>query len=228
MTSLLEKIRSRGYWRVIIRPCKFAQSRIPQIPTLYPLIQTNSVRAQFREFPVLDPQTHPHIDLNWVGQELEWEYIIEAWRFYQSGQFAHYSGIKDDWRDQSSFWPADQHWKSGVFLEIQDTVRRFTEIFEFASRLALTEAGDEKIHLEVMVSGLQDRILSLDSSGSSRRMTIGQMLRSSRASIKEFPYTIEVPRAELIASPKELALKPTRELFQRFGWNPEIEFLRSL
>ncbi|GAI24918.1 unnamed protein product, partial [marine sediment metagenome] len=46
-------------------------------------------------------------------------------------------------------------------------------------------------------------------------------------SIREFPYQIELSRTELIAAPRELALKPTTELFRRFSWDPSQDVLRE-
>lgn len=223
MSTLLQEIKSRGYWQVIIRPCTFVQYRVPEISALYPILQKTSVGSRGWSFPqVRDPHTELHIDIDWVGQEGHWGHHLEVWRFYQSGQFVDFSGMRYDWLDISKSLPSGQSWKPGVFWGIGDAVFRFTEIFEFAARLALTEAGDEQMHIEVTVSGLQGRVLWVDSPNRF------PMPRDYRASIKEFPYIVELPRTELIAAPRELALKPAMELFQRFNWNPPRELLQGV
>src|SRR3989337_3033873 len=104
--TLLEKIKSRGYWRVVIRPGRFVEKRIRDITVLYPIIQKTTVELRGWDFPHVDPHINPHIDVDWVGQESEWEEFLEIWRFYRSGQFVDLAGIPEDWRDQSKLWPA--------------------------------------------------------------------------------------------------------------------------
>lgn len=219
MTSLLEKIKSKGYWRVAIRPHTFKKTRITELKSLYPLLEKTSVQFRGWDFPHLDPNNRPLIGLDWVGQECDYGDILEVWRFYQSGQFIHISNVRYDWLDLSK-WMRD--WKPGTaVLGIGETVFRFTEIFEFGSRLALTDAGDDQMHFEITVSGLRNRALWVDSHN---RMPVRQ---SYTATIEAFPYEIDLPRTELIAAPRELALKPATELFQRFGWETTLEQLRS-
>lgn len=161
--TLLEKIKSRGYWRVVIRPGQFVEKRIPEISSLYPIIQKTTVQLRGWDFPHVDPHTNLHIDVDWVGQESEWQEFLELWRFYQSGQFVDIAGIWEDWRDQSELRLGRHEMEPGALLGIGDTLFRFTEIFEFAARLALTKAGDELMHIEVTVCGLAGRRLWVDS-----------------------------------------------------------------
>jgi len=219
--TLLDKIKSRGYWKVTVRPIRFVEKRIPEIRSLYPIIEKTAVHLRGWDFPHIAPRLEPHIDIDWIGQESEWEHHLEVWRFFQSGQILDVSSIMHDWRDQSTVWPSGQGWRPGAFLSVGDTLFRFTEIFEFAARLALTDAGDEHMHIGITVSGIRGRALVVDDP---RRTP---MFADYKASIQEFPYAIELPRAELIANPRELALRPTMELFWRFRWEPAPELLRE-
>jgi len=222
MNSLLDRIKSRGYWRVVVRPQAFAEKRIPEITDLYPIIQNTSVNLRGWDFPHLDHHSQVHIDIDWIGQESEWEAFLEIWRFYESGQFVDIAGMHEDWHDQRGSIPAAlKNWRPGLILGIGNTLFRFTEIFEFAARLAMTQAGDDTMHIEITVSNLAGRRLWVDSSD---RMPISRHYTSS---IKELPYQIELPRTELIAAPRELALKPAIELFRRFGWDPSQGILRD-
>lgn len=221
MTALLDKVQSRGYWRALIRPCRFAALRVPDLSLLIPLLQKTSVQLGGWDFPHLDSASNFRRDIDWIGQEFEWEYHLELWRFYQSGQFVHVSGMWNDWRDQSSWWPAGEDWKPGVSLGIGYAVSRFTEVFEFAARLALTEGGDEQMRVEISANGLEGRILHVDTSNRY------PMWRDYKASIRSFPYSVELSRTELISKPRELALIGARELFLRFGWEPTVERIRG-
>jgi hypothetical protein len=220
--TLVEKIKSRGYWRVMIRPGRFVEKRIGEISTLFPIIQKASVEFRGWDFPHVDTRTNPRIDVDWVGQQFEWEQYLEIWRFYQSGQFVDVVGIPSDWRDQSKLWPADEGWSPGSLLGIGEVLFRFIEIFEFAARLSLTEAGDESITIQIIVGGLAGRKLFVDIPNR------WPMFKEYKASLSEFPYTIELSRTELVAQPRELSLKPTAELFARFGWIPDAAALRDI
>ncbi len=79
--TLLEKIKSRGHWRVVIRPGRFVEKRIQEISTLYPIIEKTSVNLRGWDFPHVDTHPNPKIDVDWVGQESEWEQFLEIWRF---------------------------------------------------------------------------------------------------------------------------------------------------
>ncbi len=130
--------------------------------------------------------------------------------------------MDEDWYDQRHSIPAALgYWRPGLIRWIGNTLFRFTEIFEFAARLAMTQAGNDIIRVEITVRNLEGRKLWVDSSS---RMPIRY---DYVASISEFPYQIELSRTELITAPRELALKPTTELFRRFSWDPSQDVLRD-
>jgi hypothetical protein len=223
VSHLLEKIRSRCYWRVVIRPSKFKKERIPDIAALLPILQKCAVQFRGWDFPHIDFQTPPHIDTDWIGEECEFMGNLELWRFYKSGQFVHVSANQYDWIDPKelkNIWRPDK--LNGPLLGISDAVFRFTEIFEFASRLANTDAGEEQMHIDVTLHGLKGRTLFVDS------YNRAPMFQPYTASIESFSQPKELPRTSLIAEAKELALIFSAELFKRFGWNPTLDMLRGL
>ncbi len=220
-STLLEKIQTRGYWRVVIRPCAFVERRIENYIDLENIIRERAVELRGWDFPHVDSHTPFQREMDWIGQEIEWEHNLEIWRFYQSGQFIHLSGITNDWLDQSKLWRPYEGWTHGTEVPIIDSLYRFTEIFEFASRLALSDAGDERMRIEISVENIQNRILSADASG------IILLRQVCRTSMPKYSYIKEFSRGELISEPRELALKPTVEFFQRFGWSPSSQLLRD-
>jgi hypothetical protein len=221
VSTLIGKIRSRGYWQVAVRPARFVRKRISDISSLYPILQKTRVSLRGWDFPHLEDLTSPHVNIDWIGQESEWSHHISSWRFYQSGQFIHTSCMPIDWRDQSDFWPADDQWKPGALLGVGDAICCFTEIFEFAARLALTDAGDEQMHIDITVGNLRQRRLYVDTRRRSSFHT------TYRASIEKYPHAVELSRPDLIAGPRGLALEAASELFKRFGWNTAIDILRD-
>jgi len=221
-SPFLEKIQSRGFWRVIIRPDAFHQDKIPY-SALYPLVQRAAVDLHGDDFPNVIQERPPIRGVDRIGQEIEAGHFLEAWNIYQSGQFLHYSGMVDDWLDQSGWFQVPENWQPGKMLAIEEVIRQYTGIFIFASRLALTDvyADDEYIHIGVLIEGLQGRHLYISTP---RRVP----LRGNfEAHISEFPYEKRLRKEELIANPASLALQASKEIFHRFGWDAPLASLES-
>jgi len=96
---------------------------------------------------------------------------------------------------------------------VGDTLYRFTEIFEFASRIAMTEAGSDQMLIEIKVGNLKNRSLYMDDS---RRWG---MFATFTTSIEEFPYKRRLSKSQLVSSTRDLAVEASHELFKRFNWH---------
>ena len=222
MSEILEKLKSRGYWRILVRPAEFVATRVQSLLGLGEIVRKSALELRGWDFPHITLHTNLDIGLDWVGQEVDWSEHVESWRLYQSGQFAFYGSILDDWQDQSIWESLKPDWRAGQYLSVFDTIARFTAAYEFASRISLTEAGGEMISIHVTIVGLRGRELRIDHprrSGFSYPRT---------AAIPEFPFKVSVPRAQLVAEARELALVNANELFTRFNWTPGVEFLRGM
>lgn len=222
-SELYNKILSRGYWRVIIRPTSFEEKHVNEIASLYPIIEKTKVEIRGWDFPHVDYKNSYTRGLDFIEQEFEWEHHKSIWRFYQSGQFYYLDALSLDWRDESKLWPADGNWKPGKLLGIGDTIATLTEIYEFAARLAFSEGGSNFLNVDITVGNLKDRLLYMDAH---RRWP---MRVNYRASIEKYPYKKDFSRSELEAQSKEIALQIAKDLFQRFGWDsPTIDTLRNI
>ena len=223
MSEMLERIRSRGYWRIVIHPAPFVEKQVANISELHPVLQRISVNLRGWDFPHLDVHIPVHIDKNWIEQSSAIDQYLELWIFYQSGQFVDFIGMEEDWLDEFRDWPLAKDWKPGSYLGVENAVFQFTEILEFAARLSLTQAGGEMMHLEIDLHGLKGRGLRLE-----KRRAGSSYLREHRAEIDTLPYVLDLSKTELITASKELALKPAIELFRRFGWDPSPGVLRDI
>ncbi len=218
----LEKIQSRGFWRVIIRPDTFIQDKIPY-NALYPLVQRSAVELHGDDFPNVLQERSPSRGIDCIGQEIEAGHFLEAWSMYQSGQFVHYSGIVDDWLDRSAWFQVPEGWQPGKMLAIEEAIRQYTGSFVFASRLALTDvyAQDDYIHISVLIKGIQGRHLYISTPG---RVPLRW---NYEAHIPEVPYPKRFRKEELIANPTNLALQASKDLFDRFGWDASQVILEN-
>ncbi len=220
-TAILSKLCSRGYWRVVIRPTTFQEKRIARFDDLLPIIDRNSVQLRGWDYPHVDHSRPPLRGADWVGQEYDCEDQIEVWRFYQSGLFLHYLAIAGDWRDLSTFRPAVPGWAPLRDIDYLDTIYELMEIFEFASRLALSPAGASPMHVEIDLEHLENR----------------RIITTSRDIVLRGEYRTQMPRwnhpwegsqTDLIARPRELAALAAQDFFARFGLNVTLASLSEL
>jgi len=216
--TVLDKIRTRGYWRVVIRPTTFEENHIPNYADLFPIVERKSVRLRGWDYPHVDYQSPPLRGTNWVGQEYECQDEIEFWRFYMSGQFIHFFAIDGEWRDHSTVWPAQAGWKPGCCMYYIQTNYSFLEIFEFASRLALSPAGTAFMHVDIDLKRLQGRrLVSTDSTVPLRGVYVTEM--------SDWNHRWEGSQTELIARPRELAAVAAQALFARFGLDLSLDIV---
>jgi len=157
--TVLDKIRTRGYWRVAISPTKFDKTHISKDTDLFAIIEKRSVRLRGWDYPHIDYQAQPLKGADWVGQEYDRQDEIEVWRLYTSGQFVHFFALAGEWRDHSAVWPPEPGWEPGRNMYYVQTVYSFVEILEFASRLALSPAGAAFMRVRIEIHGLQGRHL---------------------------------------------------------------------
>src|SRR5207244_1449801 len=99
---------------------------------------------------------------------------------------------------------------------------QLAEMFEFASRLAVTEAGDERMHVNITIRGLGGRALGLDDPDAAG------FFRDYVAAVEAYTSERELTREELVGNSRELAVNVGSELFDQFGWTPSPEELRAL
>jgi hypothetical protein len=220
VTDLIEEIKSRGYWRVEIRPTHFIPDRLTEISTLFPLVERLSVRFRGWDYPHIDQRSAPHIDQDWVGQEFSWAHYREIWRLYQSAKFLHFFGLSEDWRDTSGVWPAPPDWRPGQTLYATSALQTYTEVYEFAARLSMAIPGDDAFYVSARLANLQGRSLSADQD------TLF-FAHEYTAQIPQFEWARELDRGDLVANPRELAAEAARELLARFGWDVSVGFLRD-
>lgn len=219
MNQLVNKIRSRGYWRVVIRPSRFEERRIADFSELYSIVQRTAVRTVSKYFPWLDNSQPPEAGADSVGQYVDSSPYLELWRFFQSGQFVALAAMTEDWLPDFHFPGHPFSPPQGEALGDRNVILLFTSVFEFAARLALTSAGDDRMHVEIYAHGLEGRSIYWGNSN----------WAAGPATISEFVVPqAEVRRDTLVAEPKELAVKRARELFQRFNYNRPLDQIHRL
>lgn len=210
---LANQIRSAGYWETVIRPVSYVPTRIKPISKLFPIVERSSVQLRGWDFPHVDTREPSAPGQDSVSQRVSWEHFREIWRFYQSGQFVSLRALPSDWRQHSRLWPPpNDRWQPGVEQPLIDSLITIVEIFEFAARLANSEAGDRTMVISVRVGGLKGRTLVMDG------LRRGPFSWTQPAQISVLDLTTHtIERERLMADPLEPAFVCASDLYARFG-----------
>jgi hypothetical protein len=197
---LLTKIHDKGYWRVAIVPARYERQRIPSLSKCQEIVEAASVRLRGWDYPHIDRNVRNR--QSWVESWIDWIHgHLEYWRFYQSGQFVHHFAMREDYEDSS----ADVRG-----LDFLNSLYTFTEIFEFAARLAAREALTSGATISVTLHGTNGRrIISWD-----RRR---HLFHDYVAADREITFDGEFSEQMLLANAAHMALDATRHVLERFN-----------
>jgi hypothetical protein len=219
----IEKIRSRCYWQATIRPDEFTRKRVKDFSLLFPIVENSVVHLGGWPFPVFSGEASVRSEgHDWVGEEIDWQFGPSLWRLYQSGQFISVSAMRYDWTGRSKSNPDGDGPQD--FLPLWDTIRQFTEIYEFAARLSLTDAGDSAVHVEVKIGNIQNRFLNQDNP---RKTPLRYYTIKAPEFLYPGPGTAPIPRDDLVADPRGLAADGLADLFKRFGFDAGAQAIRA-
>ena len=214
MKETLEKIKKRGYWEIIIHPQQFIKERIQSFEMCKQLILETKVSLRGWDFPHYDFQHEPTVGgLDYIEQATDFAGQIEYWRYYQSGQFIFFDGLKEDWLEEDGFLGRNRFSIEPLTsLEIINTLYLFTEIFEFAARLASKDVLGDSCKIQITLHGAQHRKLIVVDSN---RWFPHQYI----CEIPEIPYEVPTTTLQLLSNSSEMALEGIVWLFQRFNWD---------
>ena len=147
--ALIEKIKSRGYWRVLIRPTQYKKDLISSLRDCRRFIEESKVLRGWTT-RTLNVEGKVVNGDDWVESSTDWEPYIEHWRFHQSAQFIHLFNCREDWRDiDERVGPSRRSSLPDSFLEPIWAVYRTTEIYEFAARLAAKSIFGKNLSIAV-------------------------------------------------------------------------------
>jgi len=219
--ELLSKIKSKGYWRVEIRPTIFEKLRIPTFSKVRELIQSCTVLLRGWDYPHWnDKEAHNMSD--WVESSEDWESYLEYWRFYRSGQFVHLFALREDHMDIDNILPKryPPRLPRAGYVSFISTTYTVTEIFEFAARLASRNVLSPAAFISIGLHNMKDHELA--SFSASRFMEDGFVYRADEPIVIER----EIEQQQLISNPDNVALGFIVEIFERFNWiNPSLQIL---
>jgi hypothetical protein len=200
----LNKLHSKGYWRVIIRPISYQSEFISNLPECWKIINENQIRLRGWSFPYIS-ESRTNGD-KWISSFVDFAShgILEYWRYYQSGQFVHHFSMTEDWEIMP---------KTGLKgLEVVWTIYRLTEAMFFVSRLATAGVLRDRFKIIIELIDTQDRELFIYESG--RSLWQKYVCNMSTVSIEK-----ELDTNDAISNYNSIALEFANHIFNRFNWN---------
>jgi hypothetical protein len=212
--ELIDKIKSRGYWRVEIRPTVFEKLRIPTFSRVQEVVQSCKVRWRGWDYPHWNADTVRNMS-DWVESSEDWTQYIEYWRFYRSGQFVHLFAAHEDHMDMERILPKTyppRPPREG-YISFLSTTYLVTEIFEFAARLANKDILRPSAFISIGLHNINGH--ELTSFSASRFLDEGFLYTTDEPILIER----EIPEQQLVADPDNSALDFIAEIFERFNWN---------
>lgn len=219
----IEKIKSRGYWRIYFSPL-VAKTKLEPIGKCREMVEKNSVNLTGWDYPHIPKRTDEHTSVD-VGDSyyqgwIDWEQPyghVEFWRMYQTGQFIHYFGLVEDWcpGKYRSIWErTDREPKPGDVLGVTRMIYFVTNIYQFLSRLTLDNLYDEGVKISLTLNNTKNRELIVD------HQSRLPFTSPRRADIDAIVYEKTYTKKEIIEDTKEITIKAMVHFFERFKWDP--------
>jgi hypothetical protein len=226
--TTLEKIKSRGYWKVHIYPNKLVECVINPINKGKDIIRNSSVHLRGWDYPHYPTETQDHQDLytsqNKVEAWIDWHNYKEIWRLFDSGQFIHFFGLREDWLAES--WASDDHpmkrIQPGQILEVIGTIYSLTEIYAFLNNL-VTNLDQDEVVIEISLVGTKGRDLHISDPGRAP-LFMEYKSRDLEIVLPKKVYSKE----EINSNFLELAFEQIIYIFAQFNWdNPPLEVIKE-
>jgi hypothetical protein len=204
------KIKSRGYWQVIIRPANFNKDRLESLGYCKDLIEQNHVFFRGWDYPHIDSRYGITSGNDWVESSENWTSHIEYWRFYRSAQFFHLFSCIEDWEQFRIFWSGQPTTTSGYGLEFICTLYTITEIFELAARLAKKKIFDDSLKISITLNGMKNR--RLVTSEIERNFFTSYICNSEKIEISKI-----ISFDEIVSKSREIAIDNTINVYEHFN-----------
>jgi hypothetical protein len=214
--GLLDRIRSRGYWRINFQPKLLVETK-SSLSECRDIVERNAVSLRGWQYPYVPVKQDDRQGSLPSGEFFEawidWWNHIEYWRSYRSRQFLHYIALREDWFAESD-WDKELAKKilPGRAIGTARTIWQITEIFEFLSRLGRNDVYPSGAIVSLTLENTEGRQLWVDDP---QRMPFLDEKKTGAARIE---IRRELLPSEFSVQGAEIARSVIVELFDHFGW----------
>jgi len=220
MEDRLNKIKKYGYWRILIRPLNFEKEKVKTLLECREIIEKSKVSYRGWDFPHLD-RVETSNGTDWIESGADFDDIIEYWRFYQSGQFVHYLAIREDYRRKDIESSIGKTEKNDRFFNIETTIYRITEVFEFAYRLLECMILNPNFEISINIIGVKERELFFFQ----RDRYLSNKYKSV---IDKIEFAKEYSENDFIAKKDELTFECIEYVFEKFNFYPSRQIINEI
>lgn len=215
MNLILERIKSRGHWRINFEPLVYPTNP-RSLSECLQVVEKNAVSLRGWDYPTIPRRKEGDVGIfagkNFYEGRENWNTHIEWWRIYQSGQFLHYVALSEDWAEYGGWGITEKRELApGSQLNIiGGVVYQLTEIFEFLSRLAQNGLYEEGVRVSLTLQNTKGRRLT----ASFDRMLSDNYITS----LPDISYERVCSKEEMVTKGRELAMEAIIHFFERFNW----------
>ncbi len=226
--STLATIKAHGYWKIHVYPNSINFIPIEPINKGKEIIRSASVQFRGWDYPHFPTQVLDDQNIYIAGDKVEawidYNQFKEIWRFYNTGQFIHLFGLREDWLKEDSW--LSQKLKEippGTVLEMTGTVYSITEMYAFIRNLVQAGLYKSEIAVEITLVGTKDRKLFI--SDPSRMPLIGE----HKSVMNKVVFPKKVYRVQdLETNYLDFAFEQIVYLFNQFNWdNPPLQVIKE-
>lgn len=222
MIPIIEKIKSRGYWRILFQPLTYKE-QIGELRDCKKIVERNAVLVRGWDFPHIPRREGDDTDLlpgnNYYEGWVDWSHHKELWRFFQSCQFISFRGFWEDWSDEEIIRPEP---RSDIKrLGVLTTIYQVAEIYEFLSGLAREGIYREGVKVSITLFDTEHRELWLED------RSRAPFMDTRRTGALNVDYNKEYSETKLKENSIELSTDAILYIFHRFEWEPSKDHIRK-
>lgn len=211
--EILDKIKGRGYWHLVARPTRFVKERIPSLRDCQTIVEKQQIKLQGWYFPHIDGNELKRGE-DYIETSFSFSGMNEAWRFYQSGQFAFFRGLYEDWLNDNIIVPDSikSTIKASTGLDVLATLYELSQIYEFVARLAQLGIFDDSLYVMIkLVNNAERRLFFWPGTG--RHLSLRYMFQAPELA-RESTFNV----TSFVAQSHELAYQHFAWIMERFGF----------
>ena len=220
--DLINKIKSRGYWRINFHPLIFEKERIKSLRDCIEIINDCCLQLRGWPYPPLNEEKI-NAGQDFIENEIDSSHHKELWRFYQSAQFIHYRALWEDWLE-SEIWfdEISAIPNPGEIIAVEGIVFLLTEIFEFVKGLAKKKLYDDGIKINISLVNTEGRRLA-----NTNCERVGFFVEY-KSSLYQIPLEKFYKSKDIITYSFDYAVESSIYFFERFKWFPPIKNIQEI
>jgi len=226
----LAKVKSRGYWKLVIEPVFQIDKFFNHEVDIREYVNQKKISIRGWDYPHIPNKRGAEDDYEISNGKMnsftDWNHFKECWSYYQSGQFVHVFGLREDWFCESDWFDKDHQLKKVTPMTVLDFVwanYSITEMFLFTNNIVNDERYKGEIKISITLHNTKNRHLTVFDP---RRIPIFSERKSTTDNLIGFN---DVTTKEILNNNHLLmARNTTINIIKYFDWsNPPVKVIED-